>query len=461
MNSPHQREQLPDLLSDALTDTERARVESHLAECEQCARELRALQSMQQSLAALPAATSPDRIRANVRAALRENPEQARNWSSFLANRERSGARRALPFALQTRQLAWGGAVAVAAVGLMLLARPSLQNDSLSASAPVSESELAARADQNAQSADAPKSSAPAPAPGNARTNKNQKAKPNAKSPQTPASAPPRAVQPENLAPIPAVEFPPAETPAIERAPQQTIKPSQTPRASKKPARPLAPPKISQKSESSAQPGGQTEKERDKSAPATVTQPAPSLVRPNGPATSAENSDRARSNDAATAPGASASGSNSARSDEPTDHINQNAPAAPVTADGAFQAAPMPRQSLAKASPAWTGGEVTATVTRVQSLAGRTRLAPETNVPILTLSVSKPIGDARLFLRLPDGETQIWSGVVNAIPVKINLDDPALANANLLGGQKIRARLEQIDGEGNPKGSILFDLLWP
>ena len=142
MNSPHQREQLPDLLSDALTSSERARVESHLATCEQCARELRALQQMQQTLAALTPATPPERVRANVRAALRQNQKQA--WALPSLWPKRAG--KTLPFALPARQLAWGGAVALSAAGLMLLARPSLHNDTFSQSAPVSETQMAERA---------------------------------------------------------------------------------------------------------------------------------------------------------------------------------------------------------------------------------------------------------------------------------------------------------------------------
>lgn len=227
----------------------------------------------------------------------------------------------------------------------------------------------------------------------------------------------------------------------------------------------MAPPKRvapAQKSKSDAQPTAQAQRARDQSAPATGTQSAPALSAPKAPIASAdsESSDRARSGDAATAPGTSASTSDGAREQE-KDRGNDNAPAPPVTTDSAFEAAPMARQSQPKSSPAWMGGEVTATITRAQSFAGRTRVAPQPNAPILTLAVSKPIGDARLFVRLPEGEVQIWTGVVNETPVKINLDAPALTGANLRGGQKIRARLEQIDGEGNPKGSTLFDLLWP
>lgn len=491
MNSPHQREQLPDLLSDALSDAERARVESHLAQCEQCARELRTLQSMQQSLVALPAATPPDRLRANVRQALRENNKQVWTLSSFLASRaraeksqptdassrpiqsrERIGAPRALPFALPTRQLAWGGAVAVAAVGLMLLARPSLQNNPLSATAPVSETELASRAaaDQSGQSAnaapDATKNSAISPAPQNAKPKDNQKASPKAKNSQSPAIAPPRTVQPEDLAPIPTHEMP-----AIELAPQAAPRPSQIPRANKKPSRPVAPTQKAAKLPVQSAPAGQqleqSKKESENPTPATATKPAPALSRPKPAIAPLANSDASQADNGGnvnsyidTAPSANTSGTDGARGDEQQDRSSESAPP-PPSVNGTFEAAPMARQGVAQASTAWMGGEVTATIDRAQAFAGRARMAHESNAPILTLSVSKAIGDARLFLSLTNGEVQIWDGSMNALPVKIKLDNAALAGANLRPGQKIRARLEQIDGEGNPKGSTTFDLLWP
>lgn len=483
MNSPHQREQLPDLLSDALSDTERVRVESHLAQCAQCTRELRALQLMQQSLVALPAATPPNRVRANVHAALRENNKQVWTFSSFLANRarsrksqetdanlrpiqsrERNGVRR--PFTLPTRPLAWGGAVAVATVGLMLLARPSLQNDPLSATAPVSETELASRADQSSQAADmgsdAPKESAISPAPKSAKPKNNQKSPPKAKNSQSPAIAPPRAIQPEELAPVAALEMP-----AIETAPQPALKP-QTPRANKKLSRPITPvkkaPKLPVQPAPDTQPLEQAKKNSKDSAPATKQAPIlshtnPPLTQPASSGASLADNGGQGSSRLRTAPSANAPGVDNARNDQQKDSSSERAPL--PSANGAFEAAPMARQSLAKASPVWMGGEVTATINRVQAFAGRAKLAPEPEAPILTLSVSKAIGNARLFLRLPNGEVQVWVGSINATPVKIRLDNAALGEANLRSGQKISARLEQIDGEGNPKGSTLFDLLWP
>ena len=159
------RELLTSLLSDALAPAERADVEAHLATCPNCARELRALQNIGETLAALPAHEVPLRVRENVRAALRApTPRRAPigfGWPKFGA-----------------RPLAWGGAVAVGAIGLMLLARP-LQNSPSFTDAPTSGS--AGKASNATEAASAPASDVAAPVgaakSGAAPTNRNTGAK--------------------------------------------------------------------------------------------------------------------------------------------------------------------------------------------------------------------------------------------------------------------------------------------
>ena len=479
MNSPHQREQLPDLLSDALSETERARVESHLSSCEQCARELRALQLMQKSVASLPAQSPPESIRRGVRAALRENPKQAWTFASLLPQARAKNSR----FFVPTRQLAWGGAVAVAAVGLMLLARPSLQNNPYSSTAPVSEGELATRAETGQAGSGAANSNSPAPTadteleapqsptkspvPPKLGPSISQQAAPPAPEPRIPAPvAPPtNDSAPENFAPIPN-----AAPPQTKSAPRPTARP-QEPRGDKKTSRPSAPtttkPKLSTPTPSpsgpTTQPSNQkpksTENAADNSAPNKVTQPAPKVDAPAPPvapvtkpdASEAESDDNSHSFAPPSSIGPNAT----------ADANNDRARIAPPAPMARAQEAP----SIAQNGPAsnWTGGAVSARIDRIPARpsVGRLGIVPPANAPILTLGVSKAIGNARLVLLLPNGETQIWRGSMNAEPIRIKLDNPALEKANLRVGQKINARLEQIDGEGNPKGSTLFDLLWP
>lgn len=486
MNSPHQREQLPDLLCDALNDAERARVESHLAQCAQCARELRALEAMQQSVASLPAATPPESVRMNVRAALRKDKKQLWSLSALLTQRaqerrraraasatwrpiknsERIGARKALPFALPARQLAWGGAVALGAVGLMLLARPSLQNNSDSQLAPASEAELASRATsgnsatdstnaanargtktsepktkQNAKSSQFPAALAPATggATGSATGSATGELDSVANLPPLPSLPPPpraRTEHPENMAPIPEMQ-----TPSIDLFPD--VAPAPKSDASNSQKRPDAPAPLAKAPLAKAPPARVTAPDPTKPdiqneappapAPAQVPAQVPPGQAPASPSTSdAENlnssadSSYAPTNDAPgeSAPSAFAPSGPSAR-------VNRVAPAAqqPISSEN------------------WTGGEVLA----------KLRMSGN-QAPVLTLGVTKAIGDARLFLLLPEGKTPVWRGSMNAAPIEIKL--PNLA-AKLRSGQKIRAKLEQTDSSGNPKGSTTFNLLWP
>ena len=490
MNSPHQREQLPDLLSDALGPAERARVESHLAGCDQCARELRALQRMQQTMAALPSATPPANLRANVRAALREDKKQRWALASLMGNRAKSGAssgaRRALPFALPTRQLAWGGAVAVGAVGLMLLARPSLQDSPTSQMAPASEAEFAERAaagaapapDTNAAPTNAAKKpGANAPSAkdlGNAKPNASATATDGASGlPDSVTSLPPLAPFPTPRARIEqratAAPRPASKTPSFEPAPKIAPAPSGKTDASQSQKKPVAPAPMGQID------AGKSQKRPN--APASTTQAAPP-TKPNSPTQAPLG--RAAASGQAPALRDSIQGETSL-SQAPTNSETEDAPssadlsaesagapdAAPADArtrahsrsDGgaAFAAPPMMnRPALAPAPVApqksltsnnWAGGAVEFQLKRAGNQA-----------PVLTLGVELAIGNARLVLLLPQGETVVWRGSMNAAPVEIKL--PTLAG-KARSGQKIRARLEQIDGEGNPKGSTTFDLLWP
>ena len=472
MNSPHQREQLPDLLSDALEPAERARVESHLAECEQCARELRALQQIQQTLAALPAATPPASLRGNVRAALRENPQQTRALPGLWANR---AGNKALPFALPARQLAWGGAVALGAVGLMLLARPSLHNDALTQSAPVSETQLADRALSGAA---APKdvngSTAVAKIP--RVTARSAQTKPKSKkggsttalAPKSgartdgsidsvaslPALPRTRVAPSENLEPIPTLKAPLPETfqnvaPAFTRN-SDGSKPEKRPKAMQKPAPRLQnspAPKIASDKATQKQLNGQSE-----AAPATpsgsgATQANSGIGIAGGRALESARADTAldRNSEAPAAPAPPAIA-------PPAPMPPASAPPAPAS-----RVAPenMMRSRIAKPD-AWPGGAVEASIAAAPPATKMGRLGA--TAPVLKLRVALAIGNARLFLQLPNGETQVWRGSLNAAPVAIALDK---MGSKVLSGQKIRARLEQIDDEGNPKSSTTFDLVWP
>ena len=564
MNSPHQREQLPDLLSDALDATERARVESHLRECAQCARELRALQSMQSALATLPVAPAPDELRGNVRAAIRANKKQ--NWAlptlASLQKRAqkslapssdwrqvkgsessrsaptqpfalplgdaRSQQRKALalPFALPTgnaRRLAWGGAAMLSAVGLMLLARPSIQDDRYSGSAPVSEAELADRAD-NAPIGIAPPSShdventtkrastatnalTPNAGTPNAGT-PNVTVAPGAKTasgtaqsedsssfvlpaPGTSAQLPPlppppkaqkRSVQPENMAPIPRLE-----TPSFDLLPPP---PKTPPRTSGGESRPVAPNPIpsTQKKPPASKPQSAPSKPAAPKMPAAPDKAssrpgvvAPSLVAPiSPPSADASNrplrdnsSDNGAPNDEERSDKENSfvSGPSGPMSDSAAPVGRQRvAPVpAPLPQARAFEAPPASQSESAKTSAqnsdGWTGGKIDAALTRGGGRAlarpNATAEASKSGPLTLTFGVNKAIGNARLLLKAPTGEVQVWRGSLNALPVQIELSSQIVAKAKLRSGQTIRARLEQIDSYGNPKSSSTFDLLVP
>ncbi len=513
MNSPHQREQLPDLLSDALDATERARVESHLAQCAQCARELRALELMQQTLVTLPSVAPPGRVRANVRAALRANKKQVWTLPAFLAARQRAkkvnqqsaaltssskppqriGSPKALPFALPARQLAWGGAVAVGAIGLMLLARPALQNGSLSQTAPVGEAELAARAatEQNsAQMDDAFAGSAgpaangatanSAPGVNNTATGVNNDSpttnsgkvpttseKPQTKSKATgaPKFAPGSVLPPQSSAELPPLPPPPSRTrttrpenfaPAPRNnAPSFDFLPAPPPRSPRN-SRPSAPAAIAPAPEAKSEPPAKSappvQSKLSPAAPPKIQNPPTKATRPAPRSADAEaRTDARNENDFAPAPmneaprdGASDGARVGRRGDSDASTPASSAP--PVTS----RALEAPAQkSAANPSPNWMGGDVTATFSKETA---------ENQPPVLILGVAKAIGNARLILRLPSGETQVWRGSMNAVPLEIKL--PNLPD-NLRSGQRIHARLEQTDGVGNPKGSTTFTLLWP
>ena len=502
MNSPHQREQLPDLLCGALEANERARVESHLAQCEQCARELRALEQMQQSLAALPAEAPPARLRAGVRAALRQNNRQSRGLAAFLAERaraknaaqsgrpiqssERIGARQfALPFALPARQLAWGGAVAVSAIGLMLLARPSLHNGTLSQSAsPVAQADRTAESadaasDQNAQRATdsaASKKATGASKPGvptkksSRQTNASAPAiAAGSNAPLPPLPPPPsqpsprtRNSQPNDFAPSP-----PVETPAVEPKPKPApAPPKSTPPKSMPPRNDTRKPRADESTKNApvapVKPPGQAAAPVEPSglatAPKTETaKPAPQAISPASPpsdAPSKADSGKESSNFAGSSTLGDAT-ADSARDNEPKARRSAIAPPAPgMSASGAFR-------KRDETADKWTGGDVAATLRRGDAALAAPKRAFINQAPVLTISVTKAIGNARLFLILPAGEIQVWRGSMNAAPVEITLNNPELERASLRSGQQIRARLEQIDGSGNPIANTTFPLVWP
>ncbi len=512
MNSPHQREQLPDLLSDALDANERARVESHLRECAQCARELRELKQIQAAVAALPAAPVPVSVRANVRAQLRERPPRA-----FV-----------LPFAfpLKTSQLAWGGAAVVGAIGLMLLGRPSLQNDVYSPSAPVSETEMAAGAakhDGSAQSAK-PDSAIQDKATG-----------PKAPQPRASDGAPPPKTAPQKPAPVqsaPGVDVngqaPKAMAPLPSLpAPSISTKPRADANGGAQPSfafpvapAPLSPPQINKSKSRAVAPGdfepepkAKFERENNgrskakfgstkpsdgatkndspaQNAPGKVEKPAPKSAEDNS--FSQENSVSRATIPAApivppmAAPAPSTSFANgaasSARNDaafqapkavKPNRAMGRIAPSAAQT-DRASETAGAADMTLAASatSAQWPGGAVKATLSpRAQtqrgdnqrsSAGGNFALAPPSKFPlILTFGVAQPIGKARLILLTPGGEQTIWRGELNALPAQVELSQTTIEKANGKSGQTLHARLEQIGGDDNPISSSTFELPVP
>ena len=562
MNSPHQREQLPALLCDALDAAERERVESHLAQCAQCARELRVLQQTQNTLANLPVALTPGNLRSNVREALRaeklQSPSQTstsnsrtltvlksedlsprkadenKDWRDKDARKPRPNL--ALPFALpasSTRRLAWGAAAVLSAIGLMLLARPSFQNGAY-APAPQSEAELAARSGVNSAANTTDAGQMDKAASRNAETAKSQPSRPGA--PKANASkanavkgqatqsqaaqaaqAAPNAGRLPTFPPLPAPNARALESDGTPQVPTissaappvvTAIKP--LPRIKIAPAPPteIAPAKAVPSTEIApktnvppvAKPSPMTlraqSKASDDSAPPTASAPPSTLAAPLGRARAAAPS--------AAAPNAAANAGNAgneplqtpknrlyagrfggANGDGATNSANNgDAPALPRSSAGERKnRSDTPRIRLApggavssaganlgaaqQSSAGWTGGSVSATLTRLGAakadVNGRARALPGTQGAPLTLTfgVSLAIGNARLILLLPGGERRVWSGSLNALPVQIALPAATIEGANLKSGQKIRARLEQIGGDGNPMGSSTFELTLP
>ena len=491
------------LLCDALSPNERAAVEAHLEQCPNCARELRALRLTRETLASLPASPTPDRVRANVRAALLHPPRRRFAWPLVWP----------LPFALgaPTRQLAWGGALAVSAIGLMLLARP-LQHSS-SSNTPASESAplqsagktVGASAQKPVAVSSAPAKSTPAKtAPVANGSNSNAlfsdghakwvRPKGTAKLPQpakiegvapqrAPRVAPPGAV----AAPSDAFSNGTASTaktrnkigPATEKSSAAKSPPAQPSAVEPARATARARPKLAAPAPKTNVLKPPLTAPASPSAPAAVPSGAASLAKSSGPTS------------------AGLAGS----SGEPPARVAGNqkqsaAPSAIARADGAFQM---------RLAQTWTGGAVTATLTR-GALAGDgvARLgvgepnsrgtsenapaaAPASAAPLkgppppapvtamrggasvavvdapvtLTLRAVRSVGAARLLLLAPDRETEIWRGTLGTAPVEIPLQNPVLQQLSPKSGQKIRARLEQINGQGESAQSLPLELTWP
>ena len=498
MNFPHQREQLPDLLCDALDDAARARVEAHLRECPQCARELRQLQQMQATLASLPSAPVPVSVRANVRAALREKP---RNTFALPL---------ALPFAfpLNSRQLAWGGAAAIGAIGLMLLARPSLQrDDAFSQPAPLSESEIATRSASDAARDTAPTNAATAPQsraraaakPAKTKAPANQPA-PAAASSNSPKTTVPAPVLPPPTASAPTDNSAPATPSFVFPAAPQPIAP---PKAKTSPSRPVAPADMSA-APPKAQPNPATQSELTRPAAtprakiARITPPelsaqstgkvsgkfapaTPSDTTPNAATPSARSAppapmmapapaaDVARAADAARA----GSGDRNGSADAPHNGLapgespmGARALPAPLARENQASNEPLMQKSNGNATISnWPGGQIKASLA---TRADRSRTGARTNVQnlaaaakaplVLTLSVANPIGNARLILLAPDGELTIWRGALGALPAQIEIARSTLDKLKAAKEQNLRARLEQIDGAGNLTSSSVFEV---
>ena len=155
---------------------------------------------------------------------------------------------------------------------------------------------------------------------------------------------------------------------------------------------------------------------------------------------------RADSSQAPVADAPGARSDNAPAAFSPHSRINSAAPA---------PAAPAPQQK-SDVTGDWPGGAVEASINAASPAMSRAGMMK--TAPVLTLRVALAIGNARLLLLLPNGETQVWRGSLNAAPVEIPLGKVA---SQVVSGQKIRARLEQIDDEGNPKSSTTFTVLWP
>lgn len=495
MDCSHCRERLTLLISDALSPAERAEVQAHLEQCPDCARELRALQNIQQTLVSLPAAETPLNIRANVRAALRQQPRRA--W--------------ALPFALPARNLAWGGALTVGALGLMLLARPVQYGGG---SVPAGDiAQLEARPDANV-SAVPPSAVAPDAdgskadqsfADGHAKQKSGAGAPPAAQKHGQPA---PQAV-PQLPAPVAPSQRDNAK--ALDGAATESAKaPAQTKAKSNAPA-----PKPSADKPKAKPPSATGEARQQAVAP--VTKPA--TDEPQPPAPRAANADNAPQSPASPAPAADQ------RANAPTDAASSDAPSAPSESSREAPAAPSGPPTALAAPGAnglyragrdarWTGGAVTATLARrtaerantfaggsSNSIAGQTTRktgetakrnppaavpapappaamsdaasdaqetkpepsAPESQTPVtLTLSAEKALGPARLMLVAPPAkDAEIWRGTLGTQPLEIPLPNAVLQRLNPQSGQKIRARLEQIDGQGESVQSLPLELTWP
>lgn len=446
------REQLPLLLSDALSSDERAAVEAHLAECAECARELRALQLMSETLASLPLSDAPISLRANVRVVLRE-PERKRFALPFL-------------FPQLPRNLAWGGAVAVSALGLMLLARNEMQPRP-DAMAPMSDSQV--QLESQSQESSPPAAMRPAPA---ARVQKNA-TKPKATLKTKPVPTRPATVP--VLPPMPAL--PGAPEPVIIE-PTRPAPKAVAPKTVAPVTKPQPAPKMS---------GGASDKTR-MSPGEKISPPTPNELRP-APKTPSAPAEKPK----LIAPPAS------------PDRTRQDASSGPAGPPGIMR----------EAAPAsWTGGEIKATLARrasqsASSFAGDAALArngnraarnsPSALAPVpapatsaetndaatdqnaprenadrenatpktdgapltLILRAEKSVGLARLILILPDQQIELWRGNLGATPLEIPLRNPTLQRLSLQSGQKLTARLEQINGAGESLQSTPLELSWP
>jgi anti-sigma factor RsiW len=101
--SNHPRDEIQDLLDGRLDGSERARVERHLEECEECRREWRTLARVKSAAAtALKAKDVPSELAAQTVAALdrEDRPEEPRRTSAVLAGRWRPAAALALAAAV-------------------------------------------------------------------------------------------------------------------------------------------------------------------------------------------------------------------------------------------------------------------------------------------------------------------------------------------------------------------------
>lgn len=169
------RDSLSEFLDQTLAPDQRELVAAHLESCADCARIAGELGEIRATLRGAAPVAAPPELRQNVRAALRLEQESRAARPQFAWRWPRRWPQR-------TSQLAWSGTLAVAAIGLMVLARPF--NDAPFSSPDDTSASLS-------DSSPAPSTARNAPAGGSASPSAPRKlSKPAVGRPKTPKPAP-------------------------------------------------------------------------------------------------------------------------------------------------------------------------------------------------------------------------------------------------------------------------------